>query len=945
MVFVWFLLFLLLVYSGKLQVASWFEWKANIVGTSKSDSRALMSHSDLIEKLKTKIEGEKLAKRLTDIREKAEPVLVRICEIFPDFTTHDIKHSEEVLQKLREIIPESLKNQMNAYEVYLLVASAYLHDIGMVNFKDLINENEFEDFLKGVKSELSPEDALRQFIREYHHTRTEKVINTHFAEFAIEDKHQAEIIGRICLGHRKENLHDQELFEPDKMYRSYPINVPLLAALLRIADELDLTFERAPLIIYEHILPRDPISQNEWQKHLSVSGVGLHPQDPFLIKCSATCENPKIHRLLKTMETKINQELDDLPSHLHQYRESGKDMPRRMSVEIKAKGYKPYDMKFSLQEKEIINLLMGERLYTRKEECLREILKNSVDACRFRRKILEEKGLTFTPEIAFEIVGDENLLIVTDNGVGMDEDVVERYLTKVGQSFYRSPEFLEKGYDFTPVSELGIGFLSCFMIANRIMIETKTDESAPLTIEIDDVSDYFIVKEGIKNETGTKITFYLKDNCREIDVEKEIRNFARHLEFSIKVILPSARECVIEDNKFEPPYMFIPEWYSGKVCFHTIEIHNEHMEGTINVILSKDEKLGFKPFTKRPSDLLAYIHSPNKIEQSVVSTEGIFVGSTKVTPEWLDSELLLTDLNIKKNAVDLTIARNNVVSNEKLEKIRSQIESLLVNRLRKLLEMLKQKAREANTDFAEVSESLFDNYLTFFNLTRLDSIIPEGFIELLKDFYYFKIISKNGVKNVSYHDIVSKKKFFVILREAFESNGERTKQIFKDCTGFTEDHIYFLNVGHNKSAIEILFPEYTYNSGSYRFTRETGLLSFISLKESNELEGIIPPTWKLAKFKNYNTSGLLEFLDYHTILNREHKFVDLLIRNKNIIDGNRKVALESFFRTMKHFLRRDFQKLITQQNEILKWFVDAKLINDIEMKDYIFSRNDFEHAH
>ena len=194
--------------------------------------------------------------------------------------------------------------------------------------------------------------------------RSEEYITKNYKDLMIDDPHQAEIIGKICRGHRKENLSDMDNFDPAFIYKSYPINIALLSSLLRIADEFDLTFARAPLIVYEHVQPRSAISNDEWQKHLTITGVAKYPDDPLTIKCSARCENPTIHRALINLEIKINDELDDLGAHLHQYRDCRNEIPRKFFMDIKAINYKYHDFRFSLQEKEIIKLLMGDKLYT-----------------------------------------------------------------------------------------------------------------------------------------------------------------------------------------------------------------------------------------------------------------------------------------------------------------------------------------------------------------------------------------------------------------------------------------------------------------------------------------------------------------------------------------------------------------------------------------------------
>jgi hypothetical protein len=338
------------------------------------------------------------------------------------------------------------------------------------------------------------------------------------------------------------------------VYKSYPINVALLASLLRNGDELDLTFERTPYIVYENSPPKDEISKEEWEKHLKISGVTIDPDDKQIIKCSARSENPKIHRLLKALEIKVNKGIEDLSSHLHQYRDVKKDIPRKFIINIESVGYEPYDFKFSLQEIEVMNLLMGDKLYERKEECLRELLKNAVDACRLRKFRSIKDDEIYTPIIKFELNSDK--LIVTDNGIGMNKHIIEEYFTKIGKSYYRSEEFTEEAPDISPVSELGIGVLSYFMIADRIYVETKTDEESSICLEIDNISGYFFVKKGSMKRQGTKITLSLKEEAKGIDLQKEIKYFASHLEFPIKVA-SHGREISVTNEEFLPSELLI----------------------------------------------------------------------------------------------------------------------------------------------------------------------------------------------------------------------------------------------------------------------------------------------------------------------------------------------------------------------------------------------------
>ena len=77
----------------------------------------------------------------------------------------------------------------------------------------------------------------------------------------------------------------------------------------------------------------------------------------------------------------------------------------------------------------------------------------------------------------------------------MTREVLEHYFTKLGKSYYRSPEYererqilREHGFIVSPISQFGIGFLSCFMLADKILIRTHpgqaTMECAPLTMSV-----------------------------------------------------------------------------------------------------------------------------------------------------------------------------------------------------------------------------------------------------------------------------------------------------------------------------------------------------------------------------------------------------------------------------------------------------------------------------
>ncbi|MEM2087516.1 MAG: HD domain-containing protein [Thermoproteota archaeon] len=265
-----------------------------------------------------------LKEKLEKIRKIAEPILDKIKETFPEYTIHDIRHSDEVIKNFDLIILEDLQKNMNPYEKFFLLAAAILHDIGMVKFPDL-REHDKEE------------------IRRNHHIRSEEYIVNHWKELGFDDNHQAIIVGRICRGHREDDdkLRDKEKYDWTKVYQNDSINMPFLAMVLQIADELDLTFKRAPLEYYQDNPKLGKIGKEEWEKHLSISGIVLDPENPLRIIVSAVCENHKIHRSLEYLERKIQKKLDLLQNYVHHYHHYAKSFPLRIIFNIEAKGYEP----------------------------------------------------------------------------------------------------------------------------------------------------------------------------------------------------------------------------------------------------------------------------------------------------------------------------------------------------------------------------------------------------------------------------------------------------------------------------------------------------------------------------------------------------------------------------------------------------------------------------
>ena len=158
-------------------------------------------------------------------------------------------------------------------------------------------------------------------------------------------------------------------------------------------------------------------------------------------------------------------------------------------------------------------------LYSDHEIFLRELVANAVDATQ-KMKALAASG-EFKSELgdlAVRIELDEaaRTLKIIDNGIGMTEDEVDRYINQI--AFSSAGEFLEKYKDqlSSIIGHFGLGFYSAFMVADKVTIETLSwKEGAKAVKWVCDGSPEYEMSECEKSDRGTVITLYIADDEKE----------------------------------------------------------------------------------------------------------------------------------------------------------------------------------------------------------------------------------------------------------------------------------------------------------------------------------------------------------------------------------------------------------------------------------------------
>ncbi|KQI23899.1 molecular chaperone HtpG [Campylobacter coli] len=197
-------------------------------------------------------------------------------------------------------------------------------------------------------------------------------------------------------------------------------------------------------------------------------------------------------------------------------------------------------MQFQTEVNQLLQLMIHS-LYSNKEIFLRELISNASDALDKLNFLSvsddKYKSLKFEPRIDIKIDKDKKTLTISDNGIGMDKDDLINNLGTIAKSGTKS--FLENlsgdaKKDSQLIGQFGVGFYSAFMVASKIEVLSKKALDDKAYLWISDANGYEI-EDATKEEQGTSITLYLKDDefANSYKIESIIEKYSNHIQFPI----------------------------------------------------------------------------------------------------------------------------------------------------------------------------------------------------------------------------------------------------------------------------------------------------------------------------------------------------------------------------------------------------------------------------
>ncbi len=689
---------------------------------------------------------------LEETKQAVDLLLQKYSANFPTYTDHSLKHTEQVFKLASELLTPAEIRNLNADEIYILAMASLLHDIGMCIPIDKIETiANTEDLIQYRKS--NPNLTNEEYIRNIHHNLSKHFIIQEWELLKIINLNYANAIAVVAEGHRKVLLDNIDIYEPKhfiKAGRDF-VCLPYLACVLRIADELDVTNIRTPDLLTKYYMPNNEKSLQEWRKHIATTQINF-TEDYAIFKVA--CSDHNAYSALQEQFDKIKTVISYCQKVIRTISntEDRKFTLKFIRIEVKYNfvNFDPKGIRFSLHVQNVINTFVGEDLYEDKLTGIREVIQNAIDSCNYK-SILESNH---KPEIKIIIHSDK--IIFSDNGLGMDEFIIENFFGRLGSSYYQDIKIKK---NFEAIGQFGVGVFSYFLLCDYIDIETKTNNNKALKFRIDkDERSYFHFFDRCERlSSGTTIHFYLKSNVIELINEGlilgYIKHFFRHISIPIHII-DGKEEFILHeqslrlDDKEEisKRLKLYSKKYGNSYKLIKTYINNDEFEGELGLVVPEGfyHELFEKNFNMH-FDFEAF-NSDGEFSEIAISQKGVFV-------DYLHGSLfskIVGKINLKHKH-KININRNSFSDDSTIFEIINKFELSLIKALHSYFV---EENKISELDFTSL---FFNSYLNRFSTINNRLPVIE-FGDIIKKIMFFEVhLNNKGLTEIlSIEDLTNK---------------------------------------------------------------------------------------------------------------------------------------------------------------------------------------------
>lgn len=470
---------------------------------------------------------QEYADRITTFVREVAPLIATIKNYFPYYTRHDAHHGYQVVSRMAHCLLPSCfdptqPEAFTAQEIFLLIAAAYAHDLGMTVFP-----GEEQALATKLGLPLEPgwltNEGLQSYLRQNHSSRGGEYIDKNAERFGI----PRNLVAALDLLMKAHNYSIPQL--EGNLQRPFAAgqkesDLAQLAVIVCVADAIEFSDTRVIDGVLDRLGTDDSlaasISYAENMKHVC-TGDSLAVTHDGRIIVSGTFADANVlalaHRTFDQMEEWI-QGYSDIDHRCKHRRLKVRGEPFQRDLVFSGGNFQRLGVR--LNKRSVIDLIASNAIWrTHPGIALRELVQNAVEACRYRTHHSAPSD-NYQPEVRVVFDREHHAVMVSDNGCGMSERTVLNNLLTVGSSRSREAAYTES--DYAPIARFGIGFWSVFTISDVATVSTAAFEDyrgrpgearhAPgfaFDVQLTELKN-FTVFAPVERPCGTTITLKLK---------------------------------------------------------------------------------------------------------------------------------------------------------------------------------------------------------------------------------------------------------------------------------------------------------------------------------------------------------------------------------------------------------------------------------------------------
>jgi len=422
---------------------------------------------------------------------------------------------------------------------------------------------------------------------------------------------------------------------------------------------------------------------------------------------------------------------------------------------------------FKAESKRLLELMINS-IYTHKEIFLRELISNASDAIDklYYQALTDNQAINRDDlEITMALDKENRTITISDNGIGMSKEELEENLGTIAKSgslaFKESLE--EENDDVDIIGQFGVGFYSAFMVAKKVVVVSKKYGEEVAHRWVSEVTDGYSIEETTKDDHGTCITMYLKEDDIEekysdyldsYQIQSLVKKYSDYIRYPIKMEVEKSRKKEDSDDyeeykEIDTLNSMIPLWKRKKNEIGTEE-YNEFYKSKFNdfndpqkvIHTSVEGNVSFDALLFIPSSTPYNYYSAEYEKGLQLYSRGVFIMDKA-------SDLVPLHFSFVKGLVDsqdlsLNISREMLQHDRQLKSISARIEKKIKS---ELSYMLKEEREEYETFWKNFGlqikvgiynqfgahKELLQDLLMFYSSSEKKLVTLDEYIERMKD--------------------------------------------------------------------------------------------------------------------------------------------------------------------------------------------------------------------